>query len=166
GQKPISHLPIPRGIEFLLLFGSLQEAEKLTEAGVAIAESLMADLSLKPCPWIENVGKLDNWDVLLSRLQWPSAIVKERTASELCDLLLSPVTSECTFNRICAWLRDARLESLVIVGLMPVAKAVRRNPIGVALNFEELNKAVTRASLASDLLMAEIAKNLQAAGRL
>lgn len=154
----IKSLPIPRGVQFLARFGYLREAESLTAAAVRSVQELMADLQLPASSWIKEAKRSDNWDVLFARLCWPTPIVRERAASELCELLLLAATAETTFDRIVQFIRRAKLESTVLLGLLPVAKAARQSSENLVIDFDELRNAASssRPSVLSDGIIADI----------
>lgn len=147
-------LPVPRGVEFLARYASLVDAENLTNAAVSTLIEMMADVQLPDAAWTQ--ATVTPWDVLYSRLTWPSPVVRERAASAFCDLLLNQHTSTGALDYLCARLTSAKLESLTTVILLPIVKAARTNP-GVVLNVVgRVESAIARPSALSDRLLREI----------
>jgi hypothetical protein len=162
-KNRISSLPIPRGVQFLARFGHLAEAEALTAAAVGSVQDLIADLELPHSSWIVDSDRIDTWDVLFARLCWPGPIVRERAASEICDLLLSPHTVEMAFDRISQFIRNAKLETVLVLGLLPIAKAAREGRGKLAIDLSKLDTAVShsRPSVLSTLIMEDVKKQIE-----
>lgn len=115
-------IPVPRGIEFLALFGELNKMEEITESSVKFAESLMADVELPLSTWI-NLLNVDELDILLQRLVWPSPLVRERAATALAGLLKFSLNKEIVLGKLLNWICKQELESTVAIGLLPLLKA-------------------------------------------
>jgi transcriptional regulator with XRE-family HTH domain len=157
-ENRVSSLPIPRGVQFLAKFGHLAEAEALTAAAVRSVQDLTADLQLPHSSWIADSDQIDTWGVLFARLCWPGPIVRERAASEICDLLLSPHTAETAFDRISRFILNAKLETVLVLGLLPIAKAARESRGKLAIDLAKLDAAVShsRPSVLSTLIMQDV----------
>ncbi len=110
---------------------------------------------LPTAKWVEGADTAEDWDILFSRLIWPSPVVRERAASAICDLLLAPTTSEPTFDRLCRWLEGVKLESIRTVVLLPVAKAVRRNRHAIPEAPAKLRGSIKRPSVLSEVILAD-----------
>ncbi|MCK9574208.1 MAG: hypothetical protein M0R20_07470, partial [Candidatus Omnitrophica bacterium] len=152
-------LPIPRGVEFLNYFGFVKEAESMTEMAVRFAEGLMADLKLPDQPWI-NENLIDSLDVLLSRLIWPSPLVRERAATGLSFLLSDKTLSKEVFQRLSDWLRKRDLESITVLSLLPIAKSTRRDRKISPLEYNSIKKLIVKPSITSEFILKEIAKSM------
>ena len=155
GKRYSFFMPIPLGVEFLLYFGSIEEAESLTEAGVRFAESLMADLELPTPSWV-NMSPPDHWDILFIRLVWPSPLIRERAAVAISDLLLDQNTSKIASKKMTAWVAAQKLESLVVIGLLPILRAARKSRSQFPLDYNTIEKAVSRPSVVSGSLLKEL----------
>ncbi len=81
------NIPLSRGVEYLLLFDDLANAQKITDAAVRFAESLVADTHLPVPEWVAGHKNIAVLDVLVQRLVWPSPMVRERTATAIATLL-------------------------------------------------------------------------------
>ncbi|GEM_PF-6012476 len=155
----ISFLPIPRGVEFLVYFGLLKEAESMTEVAVKFAEGLMADLKLPDQSWI-NENPLDSLDVLLSRLIWPSPLVRERAATALSILLSHKVVSDKVFQRLSDLNAKINLESINVLTLLPIVKSTRRDGKNSPLSYELIKKSIVKPSINSEFILKEIARSM------
>ncbi len=103
-KKSANSIPIPRGIEFLLLFNEREKAETITEASIRFAESLMADLNLSVPEWISNTQEVYELDLLIQRLLWPSPLVRERAASGIAYLLINEEDKRSVYNKLLTWI--------------------------------------------------------------
>ena len=124
-----NHVPLERGVEFLVTFGDLGRAQEITEASVRFAESLMADMQLTQPAWVEDADAIDVIDILLQRLLWPSPLVRERAAVGIADLLINDGPAVGMRDRLLNWIHTQRIESTAAIGLLPLlrAAAVCRN---------------------------------------
>lgn len=118
-------VPLPRAIEFFAIFNNLRLMEEVTESAVASMESMMADLALPESKWV-SVAPVDQFDILLQRLFWPSPLVRERAACAIAELLNYGEDRRRLFDRYLIFLREQKLESLTAVVLLPVIKALER----------------------------------------
>lgn len=99
--------------------------------------------------------------ILLTRLAWPSGLVRERTAAAIADLLLGPSQREATYAALLNWLRTQLLESVAASGLLPLA-LVRLHDAPFAFGAVEEAWRVLRArSLLAWLLVDDLAPDLQ-----
>lgn len=71
--------------------------------------------------------EVDEFDILLSRLNWPSPLVREMAACEIARLLSDALIRETIFTRLIEWIRQQELESLVTIGLLPLIKAAEKD---------------------------------------
>jgi len=152
----MSFLPLPRGAEFLVQMRALGEAEDLTNAGVETVLTLVADLKLPSPYWLVRNRASDLIDVLFARLESPSGIIRERAATGISNLLGHPDHSNIVLGRLIEWIAAAKLESLVVVGLLPIAKAARMFRNKLQIDVTNLRSAIPRPSVVSDLLLSEI----------
>ena len=93
-------------------------------------------------------------DLLLSRLTWPSPMVRERTATAVADLLAGP-DSSVVQSSLLKWIRKQTLESVVALGLLPICRA-KDAGLGFEMPRTELIAAVGRPSLLSHLLLRDL----------
>ena len=149
-------LPIPRIIEFFVYFNNLNTAEKMIDETISFANDLIGNLNLKIPKWMK-VHPPDLYELLLSRLKWPSPIVRERSASAIADLLKN---DKDIFTKLIDWLSRQQLESTTILGLIPIAKYARRNKKQFRLNINEIFKAIKKPSIITTRLLQEISENI------
>ena len=119
-------IPIPRGIEFLALFKNLKIMEEIAESAVSVIESLMAELLLPEAKWLSS-RVVDQFDILVQRLTWPSPLVRESAACAIADLLNYDNEKEKLFERYLEWLKESKVESIIAVALLPIIKALEKN---------------------------------------
>ena len=151
-------IPIPRGIEFLALFGKLQEMEEITESGIRFAEFLMADMQLPACEWV-NLPDIDTLEILLQRLIWPSPLVRERAATGIGALLRAAPNKEHVFERLLSWIKSQRLESIIAIGLLPILKAAEKKDGTINhIDADRLINAVRITSVVIEKLLEELAR--------
>ncbi len=163
-------IPIPRGIEFLLLFDNLELVENITEASVGLAESLMANLKIETPTWVKeskvtknsgNNGDIDVLDILFQRLIWPSPLVRERAADGIAGLLATSQNKKTIFKRLLRWIERQKLESVIVLGLLPMLKAVARKTN--ELKYIELQKVIDslpHTSIVIEKLIIELSRLL------
>jgi len=154
-------LPIPRIVEYFIYFNDLNTAENLVEEIVKSTEILMGNLNLKIPSWMK-ITPPDLYELLLSRLEWPSPIIRERSANAIAKLLESD-TDDLIFNKLIDWISSQQLESTVILGLLPIAKYARRNKNQFGLKTEDIIKAIKKPSIVSTKLLQELTKNINIA---
>lgn len=153
-------IPVPRGIEFLALFGKFNEMEEITESGVRFAESLMADVELPLSTWI-NLPNVDELDILLQRLIWPTPLVRERAATTLAGLLRFAPNKEQIFERLLNWISKQELDSIVATGLLPLLKAAEMKDNTVDyVDTHRLANALPFTSVVIERLLEELARLL------
>ena len=117
------HVPLSRGVEFLLLFDDLENAEAITEASVQFAQSLMANLNLPSPEWLQLPREIDGLDILIQRLLWPSPLIRERAATGIANLFCTSKGRESTFRKLLLWIQQQKMESAIAIGLLPIIKA-------------------------------------------
>ncbi|MBT9168192.1 NACHT domain-containing protein [Candidatus Hakubella thermalkaliphila] len=149
-------VPIPRGIDFLTLFGDLKSAEEITEASVKFAESLMANLELPPSKWL-SLKDIDVIDILFQRLAWPSPLVREWAATAIASLLKESPSKEAIFKRLLQWIKSQQLESMVAVSLLPLVKALEKNRDQVEyLQIDKIIESIPLTSVVIERLVDEL----------
>jgi hypothetical protein len=149
-------VPIPRSVEFLAIFSKLHEMEEIVEASVSFAESLMGNLKLTNSAWTE-LPTIDILDILLQRLLWPSALVRERAASSFASLLTSNTCRELVFERLIGWISRQQLESIIATGLLPILKAGEKKDEALSyLDLNRLAQAVPVSSIVIEKLIDEL----------
>jgi len=120
-------VPIPRSLEFFILFNRLDLAEEITQKSIDMLKLLMADIEFPPVQWVQYPD-VDEYDILLSRLKWPSPLVRERAATEIARLLCDASVQETIFTKLTGWIQQQTLESLVAIGLLPLIKSAENDP--------------------------------------
>ena len=152
-------MPIPRLVEYFIYFDDLNTAEMLTETLVKFTESLMGNLHLEEPKWV-NAPEPDLYEILFSRLLWPSPIVRERAASAIAELLLNEKYGEENLQKLCNWLENQKLETTIILGLLPFLKAIRKNKNNLKDRLLPILSAIKVPSLLSFTLIKEIQNEL------
>ena len=88
-------------------------------------------------------------EVLVDRLRWPAALVRERAASQIGQLIADG--DEVARNTLLSWINSQELESLAAIGLLPFLYAARKAAKPVTVN--ELSSACRAASVLSELYL-------------
>jgi Cdc6-like AAA superfamily ATPase len=152
--------PIPRGVEFLALFNDLKSMEEVAESGVSIVESLMANLKLPATKWVDH-PEIDEFDILLQRLTWPSPFVRERAATAIAGLLNEGINISRNCERLLEWIKNQKLESIVAVGLLPILKALeKKGRLYAYIDLGGTINALPMTSIIIESLIQEIARLL------
>jgi NACHT domain len=152
----MTYLPVLRGAQFLIRAQALSEAESLTRAAVGALEQLTANLKFPPVDWLVPTFQADLWDVLFSRLTWPNPVVRERAARAIAQLLQTKESQNSTLERIIGQLKKVVLESETPLFLLPIIRTVRIDPMTLDIDFVELENSISRPSVLSDILLAQI----------
>lgn len=72
---------------------------------------------------------MNSTDVLLSRLIWPSVLVRERAAVALADLISEEGTvAEQTQNAVMTWIRRQNMESTAVLGILIFYRLADQHP--------------------------------------
>ena len=100
--------------------------------------------------------KPDAIDFLLSRLTWPSVMVRERTATEVARLVVSSDEGDQIKTRLLEWIERQRLESVVAIGLLVLLRAETLAPTFEQPSQRDLDRAIGKPSLLSWMLCALI----------
>ena len=93
---------------------------------------------------------------LLSRLTWPSIMVRERACAGLATLLLHPHLGDSTQTALLLWIAEQRLESIAVIGILPFLRAQMQND-EYRVPSAELMQAIHAPSILSWLLLNEFA---------
>ena len=93
-------------------------------------------------------------DLLLSRLAWPSALVRERVAGELARLLNNGEFFEDILEKLLSWMAQQTLESICNLGLIVLCKA--KNSYGTEFNATRVWNNVGRPSILAWNLIREL----------
>ena len=89
-------------------------------------------------------------EVLVDRLRWPAALVRERAASQLGQLIAEeyPGVSEALMH----WIEAQELESLAAIGLLPFIFAAARNGQGIT-DADQLTSMFAAESILSEMYL-------------
>lgn len=93
---------------------------------------------------------------LLSRLAWPSGMVRERACIALADLLLDTRWSKITEKSLIGWIRIQILESMSAIGLIIFLYTKVKHADYELPPKEEMVAAITRPSLLSHIILGEL----------
>lgn len=96
---------------------------------------------------------MNNINLLLSRLTWPSALVRERTAVALAELIsLDDSIGNQVRKSLLEWIARQGLESTAIIGILVFCRLADQNS-SLLPKQDELNDAIQKPSLLSFALM-------------
>jgi len=154
-------IPIPRSLDYFILFNRMDLVEEITQSSIDTIKLLMADIEFPTVEWTQYPD-VDEFDILLSRLKWPSPLVRERAATEIARLLCDPSNREIIFTKLIEWIRQQPLESLVTIGLLPIIKAADDCPhIKDWLKIDTITKCLPVSSLIIEKLVADLSLILE-----
>lgn len=94
--------------------------------------------------------------LLLSRLLWPSGMVRERACDAMAELITNDEPSSVATSALLDWMAAQNLESVAATGLLILLRAQARNPDWESPSAQEAASSLKKPSLLSDLLMAEV----------
>jgi len=160
-SAPSFYVPFPRALQYFAMFGDLSICEELTEQSVRNAEELMANLILPDPSW-HNVAEVNILDLLLQRLEWPSSYVRERAATALADLLQDATLRMEVLSAITRWIASQSLESKIVLGILPVIKALHNDDEMRKVDLDELVESIT---VSSPVIMELISEMERATGK-
>lgn len=159
-KQPAHSMPLSRGVEFLTMFGDSKKAEEITDASIQFAEELMADLKLPKPGWIkQSAQEVDEIDILLQRLLWPSPLVRERAATGIAYLLVNSPGKKNVYEKILSWIQYQAMESTVAIGLLPLIRAFHLCNQPAELSYIKINsivEAVNTNSVVIEKLVQEL----------
>jgi hypothetical protein len=95
-------------------------------------------------------------DILLSRLTWPSIMVRERAATEIARLLILSEEADRVRRHLLSWIATQQLESMAAIGLLVLLRAEILEPQFVQPTQQELDQAIRKPSLLTLMLEQEI----------
>lgn len=103
---------------------------------------------------------MNSMDVLLSRLTWPSALVRERAAVALEELVSQegPV-GERAQNALLAWIGQQNVESMAVLGILVFCRLADRHPERLP-EYGMLDQVIGRPSLLSFELLRHVYHDL------
>ena len=107
--------------------------------------------SISPNSSVDRTGDQQPMiEVLVDRLRWPAALVRERAASQLGQLIVEeyPGVSEALMH----WIEAQELESLAAIGLLPFIFAAARNGQGIT-DADQLASMFTAGSILSEMYL-------------
>jgi len=167
-DQPARSMPLSRGVEFLTMFGDLKKAEEITDTSIQFAKGLMADLKLPKPGWIkQSAQEVDEMDILLQRLLWPSPLVRERAATGIAYLLVNSPKKKNVYEKILSWIQHQTMESVVAIALLPLIRAFDLCNQPAELSYIEMNsiiKAVNTNSVVIKKLVQELTELAGASG--
>ena len=144
----------------MALFNKTREIEEITEASIQFAESMMADMELPASRWL-NLQDIDEVDIILQRLIWPSALVRERAATALAGLIKSASNKEHILEKLMIWINGQELESIIAIGLLALLKAAEEGSDELKyVNTEKLANYIPLTSVVIDKVFKELTRLL------
>lgn len=111
--RSLSCIPASPGVDFLVRFGQLEQAESLVEADLTFIEELMANLVIPETEWFDSSHSA--LDSLVARAFWIGPVVRERASRQLAELLRKSQTEELTLTALLEGLTSERLESRTVI---------------------------------------------------
>jgi hypothetical protein len=148
-------MPVPRIVEFFIYFGDLNTAELLTETLLKFVKYLMGNLRLEEPSWMDK-SPSDLHAILLSRLLWPSHIVRERAAESIAELLQHENEFDLIFEKVIECISIQRYETTVILGLLPIIKASYYNSLSIKRKINNILSSINRPSIVAIKLIDEL----------
>lgn len=157
-----SWFPLSRAVEFFLYFDDIIKAQEITESGVLFSRELMANLNLVDPDWArDDFQNVDEIDLLLQRLVWPSPLVRERSATAIGNLIMMSSQRQVIYERLLLWIKSRRIESIVAIWLLPILKAFQNCTNVKDLSFIRIEKIISSIQVGSiviDKLLEEISQ--------
>jgi hypothetical protein len=149
--RKMTYMPASPGVDFLVRFGRLEQAEALVDADLTFIEELMANLVIPRINWFDSSENA--LDSLIARGFWIGPLVRERASEQLAELLLKSQTEESTLTALTEGLTSERLESRTVIWLLPMVRASRK---GWNAPTEKIKQAIHTPSMVSECLLSEL----------
>lgn len=92
---------------------------------------------------------------LLSRLTWPSGVIRERACSAVAELIADPVHRPLVLSELMTWIHGQKLESTAAIGLLALARARFYDP-SFSLQLADLTAVVRKPSILSWMLINQV----------
>lgn len=146
---------IARLVEYFLFMGRTEIAVHIAGQAVKSNLDLVSPLDLPQPEWTRGLpaGTDPLIAVLLSRLKWPSPIVRERAGDAIAKLLLHPRWGAPVRSHLAQWIGDQSLESTAAIGLLPFLNAAEDGINTGTTRSTRLGEAVSRPSVLSAILL-------------
>jgi hypothetical protein len=159
-------VPFPRSLNFFIFFDRFDLAEEITRSSIDITKLLMANVEFPPVQW-RLCPEVDEFDILLSRLKWPSPLVRERAACEIARLLCDISIQETVYAKLIGWISQQELESLVAIGLLPLIKATEMDSqIKNWIQITDVTKKLPVSSIIIEKLILDLGRILDPSNEL
>jgi len=153
-------VPLPRSLNFFILFDRFDIVKEITSSSVSITKILMANVEFSQVQW-RQCPDVDEIDILLSRLKWPSPLVRERAACEIARLLSNTSIQETIFAKLIRWISQQKLDSLVAIGLLPLIKATETDSkIKTWIRITDITKNLPLSSIIIERLILDLERIL------
>jgi hypothetical protein len=146
------HVPLSRGVEYLLQFGDIKKAEEITQASIDFAESLVAGTVLPIPEWLTNKNHITIIDILLQRLLWPSPLVRERASTAIAYLMYKGADKIEVLEKLLAWIKSQKMETTIAIGLVTFIKVFYVNKDGADLSHINFEKIIESIPLSSEVI--------------
>jgi len=101
------------------------------------------------------MSKLNNLDLLLSRLADPSGLVRDLSCRSISTLLLNPELREKVETSLFQWMKEQKLESLAPLGVLAFLRAKLTNNSFEMPSFKMLKDAIEKPSVLSWIFLRE-----------
>jgi very-short-patch-repair endonuclease len=160
-------LPLPRSVQFFIRTENLEEAENITSYYIEALKSQFPNMELPLPDFYANQKAISVFDILLTRLEWLSPIVRERAAFQIADLLIGDMDGS-VHDLFFKYLNDIKLENIACQGLIILVKSLEHadSQTFVYLNSAKLGGLLSLRCMATDLLSMTVADRIGAKLRL
>lgn len=101
------------------------------------------------------MNELNELDLLISRLEDPSGLVRERACRSISSLLLTLEWKEKIVDSLCQWMKSQKLESLAPLGLLALLRAKLTDNLFEMPASKQLIGIIQRPSILSWMLLRE-----------
>jgi hypothetical protein len=148
------HGGFERLVKFCLAIGERGLALEVAESVVNHSLEYVSPLRFPPLPWasVAEVASTEyrDLDLLLERLRWPSALVRERACAGIAGILLDPRIGGLVRQRLAEWATSQEPESLQALALVAWSRASQATASAAGL--EGSGPAGLRRSVVAQLI--------------
>lgn len=152
------HGRFPRLVEYLLLLGKEDHAWGVLQGVCEVIEGLVAPLGITAVDWAGDRRTKEEQilDVLLTRMTWPSGMVRERACNSLAELLSDATDGGRTRDVLIRWIGERKLEAQAYLGLLPFVRARQIKPDLELVDTGVLRSVCPRPSILYEILLEEL----------
>jgi hypothetical protein len=152
------HGGFSRLVKYCLILGETERATEVVDAIVLNTAEYVSPLRFPDVSWVEECAvdsdeRTRHIDLLLARLTWPSALVRERACDALGALLADGELSEFVRTRFEDWASKQHLESTSVLALLACCRA--REYAGAVGTVTRLELPISKPSVLSNYVLGE-----------